>query len=121
MNQRRLQFVTVLVIGLLALFLNLDISLFVEDEGLYAAIIEQTFKHENLFHLDLYGQTYLNKPPLFFWMESMASTNLSPLFGSLEVALRLPESLFSLGTLLLTYHIGAVSYTHLTVPTICSV
>ena len=113
MNQRRLQFFTVLGIGLLAVFLSLDISLFVEDEGLYAAIIDQTFKHEDPFHLDLYGETYLNKPPLFFWMESVVSTNLAPFFESLEVALRLPESLFSLGTLLLTYHLGVLLFSPL--------
>ena len=113
MNQRRLQFVTVLGIGLLAVFLNLDISLFVEDEGLYASIIDQTFKNENPFHLVLYGEPYFNKPPMFFWIESVASTNLTPLFESLEVALRLPESLFSLGTLLLTYHLGIILFSPL--------
>lgn len=113
MNQKSLQFCVVLVLGLLAVFWHLDISLFVEDEGLYAAIIDRTFAQENPFYLTLHGQIYLNKPPLFFWMESLASTYLTPLFGSLEVALRMPESLFSLGTLLLTYHLGVILFSPL--------
>ncbi|MDA0739477.1 MAG: glycosyltransferase family 39 protein [Nitrospirae bacterium] len=113
MKQKGLQFCVVLVLGLLAVFWHLDISLFVEDEGLYAAIIDRTFAQENPFYLTLHGQIYLNKPPLFFWMESLASTYLTPLFGSLEVALRMPESLFSLGTLLLTYHLGVILFSPL--------
>lgn len=113
MNKIWLQFGVVLLLGLLAVGAHLNVSLFVEDEGLYAAIIDRTFTHENPFHLDLYGQTYLNKPPLFFWMESLASTYLTPIVGSIEVALRIPESLFSLGTLLLTYHLGAILFSPL--------
>jgi len=112
-NKVGLQFCTVLLLGLFGVCAYLDVSLFVEDEGLYAAIIDQTFTHENPFHLNLYGHTYLNKPPLFFWMESLASTYLAPFVGSLEVALRIPESLFSLGTLLLTYHLGVILFSPL--------
>ncbi|MDT7044073.1 ArnT family glycosyltransferase [Candidatus Nitronereus thalassa] len=113
MNQKSLQFCVVLGLGLLSVLWHLDISLFVEDEGLYAAIIDRTFTQANPFHLELYGQRYLNKPPLFFWMESLASTYFTPLVGSIEVALRLPESMFSLGTLLLTYHLGVILFSPL--------
>lgn len=113
MKNTRVQFLVVLGLGLLAFCTNLDISLFVEDEGLYAAIIDQTFTKENPFHLNLYGQTYLNKPPLFFWIESLASTHLTPIVGSVEVALRIPSSLFSFGTLLLTYHLGVILFSPL--------
>jgi len=108
-----LQFCVVLFLGLLGVCAHLDVSLFVEDEGLYAAIIDRTFTQENPFQLNLHGHTYLNKPPLFFWMESLASTYLTPVVGSLEVALRIPESLFSLGTLLLTYHLGVILFSPL--------
>ena len=108
-----LQFCVVLLLGLFGVCAHLDVSLFVEDEGMYAAIIDQTFTQENPFYLNLYGHTYLNKPPLFFWMESLASTYLTPVVGSLEVALRIPESLFSLGTLLLTYHLGVILFSPL--------
>ncbi len=113
MNNKRLQFFTILGLGLFAVFWHLDISLFVEDEGLYAAIIDRTFTQENPFLLTLHGQTYLNKPPLFFWMESLSSAYFASMFGSLEVALRIPESLFSLGTLLLTYHLGVILFSPL--------
>jgi 4-amino-4-deoxy-L-arabinose transferase-like glycosyltransferase len=113
MKKKGLQFCVVFGLGVLAVCWHLNISLFVEDEGLYAAIIDRTFMQENPFHLELYGQRYLNKPPLFFWMESLSSTYLTPFVGSVEVALRIPESLFSLGTLLLTYHLGAILFSPL--------
>jgi len=113
MDHKNTQFFVVLGLGVFATFWNLDISLFVEDEGLYAAIIDRTFASDNPFYLSLHGQPYLNKPPLFFWMESLASTYLTPMVGSFEVALRLPESLLSLGTLLLTYHLGVLLFSPL--------
>jgi len=113
MDHKKMQFFVVLGLGVFATFWNLDISLFVEDEGLYAAIIDRTFASDNPFYLSLHGQPYLNKPPLFFWMESLASTYLTPMVGSFEVALRLPESLLSLGTLLLTYHLGVLLFSPL--------
>ncbi len=108
MYRKALQFFAVVGLGVFAVMWNLDISLFVEDEGLYAAVIDRAVIHESPFHLDLHGQRYLNKPPLFFWMESLASTYLEPVVGSIEVAWRIPASLFSLGTLLLTYHLGEI-------------
>lgn len=112
-NKIWLQFCLVLLLGISVLFYNLDISLFVETEGLYAAIIDWTFTQENPFRLTLHGKPYLNKPPLFFWIEALASTYLTPILGSMEVALRIPESLFSLGTLLLTYHLGVILFSPL--------
>jgi len=94
-----------LVLGtmaLLAFFYNISSSLFGVTEGLYAAVTETMVRTGEYVHLTLHGQPYLNKPPMFFWLQA-ASTKL---FGWNETALRLPSALFSFGTVVVTYWIG---------------
>lgn len=93
---------TLLFIGSFAFFYNLDIALFEGSEGLYAHISREMALSGHYFQLTYQGQAYVNKPPLFFWVLA-ASTRL---FGDSEIALRLPGTLFSLATMMLTYFLG---------------
>ena len=89
-------------LGMLAFFYNLPVSLFGTTEGLYAAVTETMIRTGEYINLTLHGQPYLNKPPMFFWLQAFSSSVL----GWDEVALRLPSALFAFGTVLVTYGIG---------------
>jgi 4-amino-4-deoxy-L-arabinose transferase-like glycosyltransferase len=93
---------SLLLITSFAFFYNLDIALFEGSEGLYAHISREMALTGHYFQLSYQGQPYVNKPPLFFWV--LASS--TRLFGENEVALRLPGTLFSLATMILTYSLG---------------
>ena len=93
---------SLLLIGSFAFFYNLDIALFEGSEGLYAHISREMALSGQYFQLTYQGHPYVNKPPLFFWVLA-ASTRL---FGDNEIALRLPGTLFSLATMMLTYFLG---------------
>ncbi len=93
-------------IGLLAFFSNLSVSLFGDTEGLYAAVTETMLRTGELVHLTLNGEPYVNKPPVFFWLQGLSSQAL----GWNELALRLPSAVFSLGTMILTYVLGMLLF-----------
>ncbi len=88
--------------SLFAFFYNLPISLFGVTEGLYAAVTETMVRTGEYVHLNLHGQPYFNKPPMFFWLQALSVK----LFGWGEMALRLPSALLSLGTVGVTYWLG---------------
>ncbi|WP_454063790.1 ArnT family glycosyltransferase [Candidatus Nitrospira salsa] len=88
--------------GLLAFFYNISSSLFGVTEGLYASVTETMVRTGEYVHLSLHGQPYLNKPPMFFWLQAVSTKFL----GWHETALRLPSALFSFGTVVITYWLG---------------
>lgn len=90
------------LLGLLAFFHNLSVSLFGDTEGLYAAVTETMVRTGEYVHLTLNREPYLNKPPMFFWLQALSSKVL----GWNEVALRLPSALFGFGTMVVTYLFG---------------
>ena len=90
------------MVGLLAFFHNLSISLFGETEGLYAAVTETMLRTGEYVQLTLNRQPYVNKPPMFFWIQGLSGQAL----GLNELALRLPSALFCLGTLMVTFWLG---------------
>ena len=91
-----------LLVGLFSFFYNLDISLFEGTEGLYGQVTRELVRSGQYVHLTFQGQQYLNKPPMFFWMTG----GWTRLLGDNEVALRFTGSLFSLGTMVLTFVLG---------------
>ena len=93
---------SLLLIGTFAFFYNLDIALFEGSEGLYAHISREMKVSGQWFQLTYHDESYINKPPLFFWVLAL----FTRLFGENEIALRLPGALFSLGTMMLTYFLG---------------
>ena len=93
-------------IGLLAFFHNLSVSLFGDTEGLYAAVTETMLRTGEYVQLTLNEEPYVNKPPMFFWLQGLSSRAL----GLNELALRLPSALFSLGTMIVTYFLGTLLF-----------
>jgi 4-amino-4-deoxy-L-arabinose transferase-like glycosyltransferase len=89
-----------------AFFHNLGVSLFEGSEGLYAHITHEMVERGDYVHLTYVGEAYANKSPLFFWVLALSTS----LFGENEIALRLPGALFSIGTMALTYWIGAALF-----------
>jgi len=94
------------MIGILAFFHNLSVSLFGDTEGLYAAVTETMLRTGEYVHLTLNLKPYVNKPPMFFWLQGLSSTAL----GLNELALRLPSALFGLGTMIVTYCLGELLF-----------
>lgn len=94
------------MIGILAFFHNLSVSLFGDTEGLYAAVTETMLRTGEYVHLTLNREPYVNKPPMFFWFQGLSSQAL----GLNELALRLPSSLFSLGTVFITCQLGRILF-----------
>ena len=93
-------------IGLLAFFHNLSVSLFGDTEGLYAAVTETMLRTGEYVQLTLNKEPYVNKPPMFFWLQGVSSQAL----GLNELSLRLPSALFSLGTMIVTYFLGTLLF-----------
>ena len=91
-----------ILVGLFSFTYNLQISLFEGTEGLYGQVAREMVQSGEYLRLTFQGQHYFSKPPMFFWMIG-GFTNL---FGDNEVALRLTGSLFSLGTMVLTFVLG---------------
>ncbi len=91
------------MVGAWGYFANLDLSLLEGSEGLYAGIAGEMGRRREFFDLTYQGVPYVNKPPLFFWLLH-ASTSI---WGDHEIALRLPGSLAAVGTIILTYMLGA--------------
>ena len=71
-------------------------------EGLYASVTETMISTGEYVNLTLYGKPYLNKPPMFFWLQALSINAL----GWNELALRLPSALFAFGTVIATYFFG---------------
>ena len=95
-----------LLVGLFSFTYNLNISLFEGTEGLYGQIIREMVQSGEYRQLTFQGQPYISKPPLFFWLTG----GLTQLFGDNEIALRLPGTLFSLGTMVLTFVLGRILF-----------
>ena len=91
-----------LLVGLMAFFYNLDLSFLEGSEGLYPQITREMVAANQFVHLTWQGDTYSNKPPLFFWLLAISRH----LFGEHEWAFRFPGALFALGTMGLTYLLG---------------
>ena len=93
---------TLLFVGSVAFFFNLDLSFLEGSEGLYAQITREIVSANQFVHLTWQGETYSNKPPLFFWLLAVSRD----VFGENEFAFRFPGALFALGTMVLTYLLG---------------
>ena len=91
-----------ILVGLFSFTHNLQISLFEGTEGLYGQVAREMVQSGEYVRLTFQGQHYFSKPPMFFWMIG----GMTQLFGDNEVALRLTGSLFSLGTMVLTFILG---------------
>jgi 4-amino-4-deoxy-L-arabinose transferase-like glycosyltransferase len=89
-----------------AFFHNLGVSLFEGSEGLYAHITHEMVERGDYVHLTYVGEAYANKSPFFFWVLALSTA----LFGENEIALRLPGALFCVGTMALTYGLGAALF-----------
>jgi 4-amino-4-deoxy-L-arabinose transferase-like glycosyltransferase len=81
------------LISFATLFLCLDIgrALADYDEASYAKVIIDTLHSGNFATLQLFGQPYIDKPPLIFWM-TMGSVKI---FGANEFAFRIISILAS--------------------------
>ena len=90
-------------VGAWAYFANLHLSLLEGSEGLYAGIAGEMGRRQEFFDLTYQGVPYVNKPPLFFWLLNLSTS----MWGDHEIALRLPGSLAAVGTIILTYMLGA--------------
>ena len=93
-------------LGLFSFTYNLHVSLIEGTEGLYAQVVREMLDSGEYFRLTFQGQPYINKPPIFFWMVG----GLTQLFGENEISLRLTGSLFSLGTMILTFFLGRILF-----------
>lgn len=91
------------MVGAWAYFANLHLSLLEGSEGLYAGIAGEMGRRRQFFDLTYQGVPYVNKPPLFFWLLNLSTS----MWGDHEIALRLPGSLAAVGTIILTYVLGA--------------
>ncbi len=69
------------------------------DEAFYAKVSDEMIASQNYMYFTHYGDPWLDKPPLLFWLIGMSVQ----VFGFTEFALRLPGALMGLGTVLLVY------------------
>lgn len=101
--RRYVELLLLAVVGGWAYFANLHLSLLEGSEGLYAGIAGEMARRGEFFDLTYQGIPYFNKPPLFFWWLNLSTS----IWGDHEIALRLPGSLAAVGTIVLTYVLGA--------------
>ena len=95
---------TLLLVGLcLAVFFpNLDYSLIEPDETRYAQIALDMQESGDWVVPKLFGEPYLDKPPLLYWMTAASYW----LFGANDSATRLPSALCATLSVLATYLLG---------------
>ncbi|HRC24782.1 MAG TPA: glycosyltransferase family 39 protein, partial [Nitrospira sp.] len=101
--RRYVEIALLALVGGWAYFANLHLSLLEGSEGLYAGIAGEMGRRREFFDLTYHDVPYFNKPPLFFWLLNLSTS----IWGDHEVALRLPGSLAAVGTIVLTYVLGA--------------
>jgi len=101
--RRYVEIALLALVGGWAYFANLHLSLLEGSEGLYAGIAGEMGRRGEFFDLTYHDVPYFNKPPLFFWLLNLSTS----IWGDHEIALRLPGSLAAVGTILLTYVLGA--------------
>lgn len=90
------------LICLLLLLANLSYPLLEPDESRYAQIALEMLDSGDWITPRLDGQSYLDKPPLLYWMTALSYR----LFGANEAAARLPCALCAALTVLLCYGLG---------------
>jgi dolichyl-phosphate-mannose-protein mannosyltransferase len=103
---RRRDLALLLIVAVPFLFVRLGMPLLDPDEGLYAAIAEETLSRGDWVIPHVNGLPYLEKPPLYFWLTALTFWA----FGASESAVRLWSALAALGTALLTWRIGRRLY-----------
>lgn len=87
--------------------LNLgDLPLRDWDEGIYANVARGMFRNGNWLYPTLYGQPYLNKPPLLEWLIASSYT----VAGVSELSTRLPGTLVSALAVPLLYWVGRLVF-----------
>lgn len=59
------------------------------DEATYAQVVKETLKNGNWLTFTYFGETWIDKPPLQFWLMTLSAK----LFGLNEFSLRLPSAL----------------------------
>ena len=69
------------------------------DEATYAQVVKETLTNGNFLTFTYFGKTWVDKPPLHFWL----MTASAKLFGLNEFALRLPAALFGIISSLLAF------------------
>jgi 4-amino-4-deoxy-L-arabinose transferase-like glycosyltransferase len=99
--------VTLCLIGAFVSFVGISNQLWTPDEPRDAAIGRAMWKSGDWVVPRLNGESFLEKPPLYWWAQS----NVFALFGSATPTLaRLPSALFGFAALLLTYALGRVFF-----------
>lgn len=84
------------------------VHLFDWDEINFAEISREMIITKEYFRVYVNFQPFWEKPPLFFWLQSLAMEG----FGVGEFAARLPNALCGMATLVLIYQIGRRLYHH---------
>lgn len=103
MNYHKLSFVSIIIAASLFALLNLGNHAFLDyDEAIYANVLHDSIKNNNLLSLTKDEQPWFDKPPLYFLLMA-ASVQL---FGETEFALRLPGALFTILAITLTWLIA---------------
>ncbi|MEM9674326.1 MAG: glycosyltransferase family 39 protein, partial [Bacteroidota bacterium] len=81
-------------------------SIWTTHESYYAVAVREMLKSGDWLTITFNGELRFNKPPLTYWLMATSAS----IFGLKEWALRLPILLCSLGTLFVTYRLGAVLF-----------
>lgn len=104
MKWRYIYLIVLFVFGGLIFFYNLGgWDLWNPDEPRYAQVAREMLQGEGWIIPHLNGEVYLDKPPLFFWLQAAAATAVG---GMTEAAARLPSAVFGLATILLLFFFG---------------
>lgn len=69
------------------------------DEATYAQVVKETITNNNFLTFTYFGQPWIDKPPLHFWLMTLSAK----LLGLNEFALRLPAALFGIVSSLLAF------------------
>lgn len=95
---------TLIFIGALLLFVPFlgDVHLFDWDELNFAEAAREMLLTQNYALVQINFETFLEKPPLFFWLQAFSMS----IFGVSEFAARFPNALCGAVTLVVIYNIG---------------
>lgn len=95
--------IVLLLIGVYVAGMFPEVSI---DAGKYAGVTRHMFEGGDWIHLKVYGQPYMQKPLLFFWLSTLSFK----VFGMSMWALKLPTLLFSFWGIFCLYRFGKEFY-----------
>jgi 4-amino-4-deoxy-L-arabinose transferase-like glycosyltransferase len=98
-------YIILIILGLAVFVIGMFTDVFI-DASKYAAVSRDITQSGDIFHTEIMGEPYLQKPPFMFWLSALSFK----IFGISNLTYKLPTLLFFLLGIYGTYRLGRLYY-----------